>query len=108
MPDFINTKIVQDGQAVDLLQTYSDLVTWLLRARFLNREEAKQAERKWGENLEGMRTLDQAREFRARLRELVEQIAAGKPTPPAAIEAINRMLCYHVGYPQLARLSGKF
>jgi predicted RNA-binding Zn ribbon-like protein len=106
--DFINTRIAQNGQPVDLLETFSDLVTWLVQARLLNREEAKQAERKWGGKAEGMRTLDQAREFRAVLREMVERIAAGKPVPPAAIEAINRMLRYRVGYPQLSGRSGKF
>lgn len=106
--DFINTQIAQNGQPVDLLQTFSDLVTWLVQAHFLNREEATQAERKWDGKPDGMRTLDQAREFRARLRQMAERIAAGKPVLPAAIEDINRMLRYHVGYPQLARLSGKF
>src|SRR5215831_3979737 len=106
--DFINTRIVQDGQPVDLLETFSDLVTWLVQARLLNREEAKQAERKWGGKSEGMRTLDQAREFRASLREMVERIAAGKPVPSAAVEAINRMLRYRVGYSQLTGRSGKF
>src|SRR5262249_8190347 len=106
--DFINTRIAQNGQPVDLLETFSDLVTWLVQARLLNRAEAKQAERRWGGKPEGMRTLDQTRKFRAALREMVERIAAGKPVPSATIEAINRMLRYRVGYPQLTGRSGKF
>jgi len=106
--DFINTLIVQNGQPVDLLETFSDLVTWLAQARLLNREEAKQAERNWGGMPDGMRTLDQARGFRDALREMVERIAAGKPVPSAAIEAINGKLRYRVGYPQLTSRSGKF
>ena len=106
--DFINTLIVQNGQPVDLLETFSDLVTWLAHARLLNREEAKQAERKWGGKPDGLRTLDQARGFRDTLRDMVERIAAGKPVPSAAIEAINGKLRYRVGYPQLTGRSGKF
>ena len=106
--DFINTRIAQNGQPVDLFETFSDLITWLVEARLLDREEAKKAERTWGGKLEGMRTLDQARQFRASLREMVERIAAGKPVPPAAIEAVNRMLRYRVGYDQLTNRRGKF
>lgn len=106
--DFVNSRIAQNGQPVDLLETFSDLVTWLVQAGLLNKEEAKVAERKWGEKPEGMRTLDQAREFRASLREMVERLAVGKLVLQASIEAINRMLRYRVGYPQLTGSSGKF
>jgi len=106
--DFINTRIAQNGQPVDLLDTFSDLLTWLVQARLLDREEASKAERNWGGQIEGIRTLDQAREFRAALREMVERIAAGKPVPQAAFEAINGKLRDRVGYPQLIRRSGKF
>jgi len=106
--DFINTRIAENGQLVDLLDTFSDFVTWLEEARLLTREEAKQAERKWGGKPEGMRTLDQAREFRASLREMIERIAAGKPVLSRAMEAINRMLRYRIGYTQVASRSGQF
>lgn len=106
--DFINTRIFQNGRPVDLLDTFSDLITWLVETRLLDREEARKAERTWGGKLEGMRTLDQAREFRASLRAMVERITAGKPVPPAAIETINRMLRYRIGYDQLTNRNGKF
>jgi predicted RNA-binding Zn ribbon-like protein len=106
--DFINTRIVQNGQPVDLLETFLDFVAWLGEGRLLNREEVEQAELKWGGKPVGMLTLDQAREFRDSLRGMVERIATDKPVPSAAIEAINRMLRYRVGYPQLARRKGKF
>ena len=106
--DFLNTQIAQNGQPVDLLDTFSDLIMWLMQAHLLDREEAKKAERKWGGQPEGIRILDQAREFRTMLREMVERIAAGKPVPQAALEAINGRLRDRVGYPQLIRRSGKF
>ena len=105
--DFINTQIAQNGQPVDLLDTFSDLVMWLVQVHLMNREEAKKAERKWGGHPEGMQTLEQVREFRTMLREMVERIAAGKPVLPAALEAINGRLRDRVGYPQLICRSGK-
>lgn len=105
--DFINTQIAQNGQPVDLLDTFSDLVMWLVQVHLLDREEAKKAEQKWGGHPEEIQILEQAREFRTTLREMVERLAAGKPVPQAALEAINRRLRDRVGYPQLIRRSGK-
>ena len=106
--DFINTQIARNGRPVDLLETFLDLVTWLAQARLIGMEEAKKAKRQWGNQAEGRRTLDQARDFRATLREMVERIATGKTVPQAALEAINGWLRHRVGYPQLTRRSGKF
>ncbi len=106
--DFINTLIARKGQPVDLLETFSDLVAWLVQARLIGVEEAKKAERQWGHQTEGRRTLDHARDFRATLHDMVERIAAGTTVPRAAIEAINGWLRHRIGYPQLTRRNGKF
>lgn len=106
--DFINTRIAQNGQPVEMLNTFSDLVRWLVQARLLNQEEAKQAERKWDGKPEGIRTVAQAREFRASLREMIERMATGKRVSSNAIEAINTLLHYRVGYTQLTARSGQF
>jgi len=106
--DFINTRFVVNGQPVDLLATFSDLVAWLVQKHLLAEEEAKKIERQWGRQAKGMRTLEQARAFRIMLREMVERLVARRPIPQAMIEAINEMLRYRIGYPQLTGRSGKF
>jgi len=106
--DFINTQIVLNGRPIDLLATFSDLVAWLVHVHLLTGEEAKKIEGHWGRQAEGTQTVEQARTFRVTLREMVERIAAGRPVPQAAIEAINEMLRYRIGYPQLTRQCGKF
>ena len=106
--DFINTSFVVNGQPVDLLATFSDLVTWLVQVELLSEEEGKKIERRWGRQVEGAETLQQARAFRATLREMVERMAIGRPVPQAAVEAINGMLRYRIGYPQVIRRNGKF
>ena len=106
--DFINTLIAQDGKPVDLLESLSDLVMWLEQTHLLDKEEAKKAERNWGNKPEGARILSKAREFRASLREMVERSAAGKSVPPAAIQSINKMLRYRVGYQQVTGRAGTF
>lgn len=106
--DFINTRLLMDGRPVELLPTFSDLVAWLVQADQLTGDEAKTIGRQWGGQAKGTQTLDQARAFRATLREMVERIAAGRPVPQAAVEAINEMLRYRLGYPQLTRRRGQF
>jgi predicted RNA-binding Zn ribbon-like protein len=106
--DFINTRFVLNGRQMDLLAAFSDLVTWLVQVRLLTGDEAKKIERRWGDQPKGTQILEQARAFRAALREMVEQIAARRAVPEAAIKAVNEMLRYRIGYPQLTRRSGKF
>jgi predicted RNA-binding Zn ribbon-like protein len=106
--DFINTSFVVNGGPVDLLATFSDLVTWLVEVDLLSEKEGKNIERQWSKQGEGAETLEQARAFRSTLREMVERIAAGRPVPQAAMEAINGMLHHRIGYPQVIRRNGKF
>jgi predicted RNA-binding Zn ribbon-like protein len=106
--DFINTRFVLNGQQVDLLATFSDLVTWLVHIHLLTEDDAKKIERQWGRQAEGKQTLEQARAFRITLRKMVERLAAGRPVPQAVIGAINDLLRYRIGYPQLTGHSGKF
>jgi len=63
-------------------------------------------DRQWGRQAKGKQTLEQARAFRVTLREMVTRIAAGQPVPQAAIEAINEMFSYRIGYPQLTCRKG--
>ena len=106
--DFINTRFVVDGQPVDLVATFSDLVTWLVQTGLLAETEAKRIERQWGKQAKSTETLEQARAFRITLREMVERIIDGRPVPQAAIEAINDLLRYRIGCPQLTRRNGTF
>jgi predicted RNA-binding Zn ribbon-like protein len=106
--DFINTRLVVNGQPVDLLATFSDMVVWLVQVHLLTEQDAKKIERQWGRQAERTQTLEQARAFRITLREMVERVAAGRPFPQAAIEAINDLLRYRIGRPQLTRRKGKF
>jgi predicted RNA-binding Zn ribbon-like protein len=105
--DFINTQIVLEGQPVDLLASFSDLIRWLVQAQLLA-ENPQQIERQWGGEAKGKQLLDQARAFRAMLREMVKGIASGKRVPQEAVEVINAQLQSRVGYPQVISHKGRF
>ncbi|MGH7206919.1 MAG: CGNR zinc finger domain-containing protein [Nitrospiraceae bacterium] len=106
--DFINTQMIQQGRLVDLLESFDDFVSWLFQASVLTAAEAAEAVRKWGGQREGRRTFEEAREFRAVLRGMAEQIVKGRSVPTAAIESINRLLGARLGYTQLACVRGRF
>jgi predicted RNA-binding Zn ribbon-like protein len=106
--DFINTQLVVNERPVDLLDTFSHLVMWLRQAEVLDEEDAKTIDRQWSGQAKGEQTLTEARAFRATLREMVERIAAGKPVPQTAVDAINRQLRHRIGYSQLTRRKRQF
>ena len=104
--DFINTEMIMGGQRTDLLEAWTDLTAWLIRAKLLSLAEQKEAVAELDPD-EGEKLLDEAKAFRTVLREMAEKIAAGKPVPRLAVEAINRLLSHRPGYPQLLRTNGR-
>jgi predicted RNA-binding Zn ribbon-like protein len=69
-------------------------------------EEAKKIEQKWGGQVEGRQTLEQARAFRRTLQSMVERMTTGEAVPQAALTVIDRLLPYRVGCSQLKRGEG--
>jgi len=106
--DFINTQMIVHGVLTDLLDDFSDLVTWLVQAGALDESEEREVVKTWRGQKEGAHTFEEARTFRGILRGMVERIVAGKPIPQPAVEAINRLLRRHVGYAQLVRVQDGF
>jgi predicted RNA-binding Zn ribbon-like protein len=104
--DFINTDLVINGQPTDLLTSYQDLITWFVQVGLLKEASAK-PRRSEGEG-RGAETLKEAKVFRTTMRNMAERLAAGKPVPQAALDAINRLLRHRVGHPQISRLGDSF
>ncbi len=93
--DFLNTHIKQDGEWVDLLDRFADLVHWLVEARVLDDIEAQEALRRWPNSPEQAQILAQARSFRAVLRAAVENITRAQPITGEVVSAINGILRNH-------------
>jgi predicted RNA-binding Zn ribbon-like protein len=86
----------------DLLETFEDLVDWLVKSQTLSK---KDAEAKSGELRQDQRTqiLAQAKTFRTALRRMVESIVNKNRVPESAVTAINQLLRVCSGYRELAR-----
>lgn len=106
--DFVNTEGMQRGQRVDLLVDFPDLVAWLTAAQLLGPAEAGAVLRRWSRTPAGGRALAEARKLRARLREMLEQVARGRPISSAPLEAINTLLARYIGHSELVRVRNGF
>ncbi|MGQ0811427.1 MAG: CGNR zinc finger domain-containing protein [Nitrospiraceae bacterium] len=105
--DFINTQMIQRGQLVDLLENFSDLLSWLVHTSIIDKTAAKAA-RTLHSQQEGERLLEKAREFRAILRGMTEQLVRGRAVPATAMKSINKVLASRIGRMQLTRMRGGF
>jgi predicted RNA-binding Zn ribbon-like protein len=105
--DFINTQIIVRGNLTDLLDTFDDLVAWLVQTEHLSKGEGDRM--RSGLSLkEKEQALERARTFRATLRDLAEHIVRHKGVPRAAVTEINRLLSQRPGFPQIVQRGTKF
>jgi predicted RNA-binding Zn ribbon-like protein len=99
--DFINTRPIMDGEAVELLPDGSALARWLGAADLVDKRESAQLMRRWSapEFAAGVQEL---REFRERVRETVLKMEQGEHVPPAVLKNLNGLL---VNYPDLEQVA---
>ena len=90
--DFVNTEPVAAGGRRDLLGGFEDLLEWSAQAGVIPAAEARDAGRRWRTHAGAGDVHRRAVELRAALRALLERLAAGRPAPPAALDAINDLL----------------
>lgn len=105
--DFVNTQMIVKGEPTDTLESFEDLISWLVQARILTKSQTEIVRARLNHN-EMTAVLDQAKSFRTTMRSLAEQIASRKPIHDSAITIINRFLSQRPGYPQLVRNKGQF
>jgi predicted RNA-binding Zn ribbon-like protein len=100
--DFINTELVINSTPTDLLETFEDLLDWLVKSQTLSK---KDAEARSGELRQDQKIqiLAQAKTFRTTLRRMVESIVNENRVPESAVTAINQLLRACSGYRELAR-----
>jgi predicted RNA-binding Zn ribbon-like protein len=98
--DFVNTEIVDNGEPVDLLRSFGDLIAWLLAAQVIDESQAKELTR--GREVD--RAFQQAIDFRALLRASAERLADGKASiPQATLDRINDILRAPTGNMEVIR-----
>jgi len=89
--DFLNTRPVMDGEAVELLPDGSALARWLGAAGVVNERESGRLMRRWAAP-EFAAAVAELRQFRESVRETVLKIEAGDSVSPGVLKNLNRLL----------------
>jgi predicted RNA-binding Zn ribbon-like protein len=101
--DFLNTRPVQNGEALELLPDFDALLRWFRAASVLSSREAADLRQLWGESARAQDVVKAVRGLRERLREAALAWERGGAVPRAALNELNQLLAKH---PMLTRLKG--
>lgn len=105
--DFINTQMIIKGNLTDLLETFDDLVIWMVRTELLPKGEGDAIQGGLNRK-EKDQVLERAKTFRSTLREMADHIVRRKGVPRSAVTEINRLLSQRPGFPQVVQHGTKF
>jgi predicted RNA-binding Zn ribbon-like protein len=99
--DFVNTRPVQNGEAVELLPDFSALLRWFQAAGMLNASDAAALSKEWAGSARASRTVEAMHALRERLRKDVQTWEAGGTVRGTTLEELNRLMAR---YPMRVRL----
>lgn len=94
--DFVNTRVVVRGEAIDLIETPEKLAAWL-------KAVGLQVLGIWTQQ-----SLTAVRELRQAIRDALVSKAAGAPAPAQAVEVINGHLAHSVRQMRLSAADGGY
>lgn len=97
--DFVNTKIAENGQPKDLLESFNDLAAWAISAKIVERTEAEALLERWSKK--GASVLREAIDFRLTLHNLFTGLVEGRGKTREGVAAINNFLRRQKGYSEL-------
>lgn len=100
--DFLNTRIIREGEPVDLLGSFEDLTHWLYGAGALTQEAMVEAHTRWSGTSEAERTISTASELRAEIESVIATFRGGGELRPSEVTTINRIGSRRTAIPYLA------
>ena len=99
--DFLNTRPIQNGEAVELLPDFDALLRWFQTAGLISSREAATLRRQWGDSARAQHVVEAMRELRERLRKEVSTRERGGTVHREVIDELNHLMAEH---PMLTRL----
>jgi predicted RNA-binding Zn ribbon-like protein len=98
--DFLNTRPIQNGEAMELLSDFGALLRWFQAAGLLSIREMANLQLQ-GESVTARRALEAMRRFREKLRKAVLAWEGGAHVHRSTVEELNRLMAAH---PMLSQL----
>jgi predicted RNA-binding Zn ribbon-like protein len=99
--DFVNTRPLQNGVAVELLPDFDALLRWFQAAGLLSSSESATLRRQWGESTRAQHVAEAMRELRERIRKEVLDRDREGTVHYSVIDELNHLMGEH---PMLTRL----
>ena len=99
--DFLNTCPVQNGERLELLSDFGDLLRWSQAAELISPRKATGLAKQWGKSARARRTVATMRKWRERLRKEVLAWEDGDTVSHVVVDELNRLMAQ---YPMLTRL----
>ena len=98
--DFLNTRPIQNGEAIELLSDFGAFLRWFKAAGLLSTREMVNLQRQ-GESVTARRTLEVMRQFREKLRKEILAWEGGADVHRTIVDELNRLMAAH---PMLGKL----
>ena len=93
--DFLNTRPIQDAEAMELLPDFSALLRWFQAAGLLSSLELADLQQRWGESGRARQVVESMRKLRERLRKEIIAWEGGRAVNDSTIRELNRLMADH-------------
>jgi len=93
--DFLNTRLVQDGEPLELLPDFGAILSWFRAADVLNSEEFTCLRSQWHETPQAQKIAESMRKLREDLRKEILAWERGKVIHRSTIDELNRLMLQH-------------
>src|SRR5215472_14346433 len=90
--DFLNTRPVQNGEAIELLPDFDALLRWFQAADLPSSREAASLRQQWGGSSRAQHVVEAMRELRERLRKEVATLERGGTVHRATVDELNHLM----------------
>lgn len=101
--DLVNTRIVDNGKPVDLLNSFDDLLEWSAAVGLLDKGQAEKARKKWSGSREAARLFKNALGLRDSLKKIAVDLSKGKSVSKLSLDELNDLLKRKSGFFEIKR-----
>lgn len=93
--DFLNTRPVQNGVALELLPSFGVLLRWFQAANLLSSCQAARLREQWGETGRARRVVEATQRLRENLRREILAWERGGSVSSSTVDELNRLMADH-------------
>jgi predicted RNA-binding Zn ribbon-like protein len=99
--DFVNTRMIVNGEFKDLLEDWPSAIRWFHAAGLLNKGQDARLAKRWKDDPDAAGFVQRLRVFREQLRSLLMALEGGRALPREPIRELNRLLQEHRTFAEL-------